>query len=355
VTIDFKQFLKEKKPIIWKEVKKYLLKDAPYGFANIVNDYPKRKGKYGRGSLILLSCESFSGDPEKADKESDEKAVKTAAAMQMSEDWILVHDDWMDDSTERRGKKPLYTICRENYGENCGDYFAMNAGDMMHMIMWKMLIDNRQILDEKTTFRILKEFSRFLETTAKGQHIELYTTFKRSIEGLTDEDYAKIVFGKTCEYTINGPLRLGAIIAGQSDEVLKKISEFAIPFGKGFQIRDDLLNVIGKASEYGKEIGGDIVEGKRTLMLIHLVNNTKGKDHDDVLRIMQKERKDRKSDDVKHIIDLMKKHGSISYAKKRAKEFANETKEKFHRNFPDIKNKELFESAIDFFILKRRK
>lgn len=336
--VDFKQFLAEKKPVIWEEVQKYLLKDAPYGFVDVVNDYPIRQGKYGRGTLLMLSCEGFGGDIK--------KAAKTAAAMQVSEDWILVHDDWMDNSDERRNKPCLHKIY--------GDYFAVNAGDMMHIIMWKMLIDNRQILDEKTTFRVLKEFIRFLEITTIGQHIELYTTFKRSLEGLTDKDYENIVFGKTCEYTINGPLRVGAIIAGQSDEVLEKISEFAISMGKGFQTRDDLLNVIGEGSVYGKEIGGDIFEGKRTLMLIHLINNTKGKDHDNVIKIMKKERKDKTADEVQYIINLMKKYGSIAYAEKKAEEFANEAKEKFHKNFPNIKNRETFESAIDFFVMKRK-
>jgi geranylgeranyl diphosphate synthase type II len=336
--VDFKQFLTEKKPIIWEEVQKYLLKDAPYGFADIVNDYSIRQGKYGRGGLILLSCEGFGGDAK--------KAIKTAAAMQMSEDWLLVHDDWQDDSEERRGKPTLHKIY--------GDYFAVNAGDMIHILMWKILIDNRQILDEKTTFRVLKEFERFLEITAIGQHIEAHIKFKKSLDGLTDKDYEDIVYGKTCEYTINGPLRLGAIIAGQDDETLKKISEFAIPMGKGFQIRDDLLNIIGEGSIYGKEIGGDVFEGKRTLMLIHLINNTKGKDHEDVIEIMKKERKDKTADEVKYIIDMMKKYGSIAYAEKKAEEFANEAKAKFNKNFPDIKNKETFESAIDFFVVKRK-
>jgi geranylgeranyl diphosphate synthase, type II len=338
VMVDFRQFLSEKKPIIWEEVQKYLLEEAPYGFADIVNDYPIRQGKYGRGSLVLLSCEGFGGDPK--------KAVKTAAAMQMSEEWLLVHDDWEDNSDERRGKPTLHKIY--------GDYFAVNAGDMLQIIMWKILVDNISVLDEKTTFRVLNEFVRLLKVTATGQHIEMYTTFKKDIEGLTDKDYEEIVFGKTCEYTINGPLRLGAIIAGQSEEVLDKISEFAIPMGKGFQIRDDLLNIVGEGSVYGKEIGGDIFEGKRTLMLIHLINNSKGKDHEDIVRIMKKERKDKTADDVQYVIDMMKRYGSIDYAENRAEHFAKEAKDKFHENFPDMKHKDIIESAIDFFVLKRK-
>ncbi len=335
---DFKKFLMEKKPIIWEEVQKYLLKDKdPYGFADSVNDYPTRQGKYGRGGLILLSCEAFGGNAE--------KAVRTAAAMQMSEDWLLIHDDWEDDSDERRGKPALHKIY--------GDYFAVNAGDMLHMIMWKILIDNIKVLDEKTTFRVLNEFVRFLEISALGQHIEPYYKFKRSLEGLTDEDYEKIVYGKTCEYTINGPLRLGAIIAGQDEKTLEKISQFAIPMGKGFQIRDDLLNITGQGSVYGKEIGGDIFEGKRTLMLIHLLNNTKGDDHEKIKAIMEKDRKGKTTGEVQFIIDMMKKYGSIEYAEKKAEMYAAEAKRKFSENFPDLDNREMFDAAIDFFVMKR--
>lgn len=280
--VDFKQVLAEKKPIIWKEVQKYLLKEGPFDFADIVNDYPTRQGKYGRGTLVLLACEAFGGDVR--------KAVRTAAAMQMSEDWILIHDDWMDSSDERRGKPTLHKIY--------GDYFAVNAGDALHTIMWKILIDNREILDEKTTFRILKEFARFLDITTRGQHLEMYTTFKRGLENLTDKDYFDIIYGKTCEYTIAGPLRLGAIIAGQGDDTLNKLSEVGIALGKGFQIRDDLLNINGKG--IGKEIGGDIYEGKRTLMLIHLLNNTKGEEHRKIVGIMSKKRDEKKPEEVQY-------------------------------------------------------
>ncbi len=334
---DFKKFLSEKKPMIWEEVQKYLLKNGPYGFAEIVNEYPIRQGKYGRGGLILLSCASFGGD--------EKDAVRTAAAMQMSEDWLLVHDDWEDGSDERRGKPALHKIY--------GDCMAINAGDMMQILMWKMLVDNRKILDEETTFKVLDEFTRFLEITATGQHIEMYTTFKKGLEGLTDSDYDDIVFGKTCEYTINGPLRLGAIIAGKDEETLDKISEFAIPMGRGFQIRDDLLNITGQGSVIGKEIGGDIFEGKRTLMLIHLLNNTSGEDHEKIKSIMEKDRKSKTSQEVEYVIDMMKKYGSIEYAEKKAEMYAAEAKRKFSENFPDLDNREMFDAAIDFFVMKR--
>lgn len=338
MTVNFKDVLAKNKPIIWQEVQKYLVKNAPYGFPEIVNDYPIRQGKYGRGTLVMVACEGFGGDPA--------KATKTAAAMQLSEDWLLIHDDWEDNSDERRNKPALHKIF--------GDYFAINAGDMVHILMWKALINNREILDEKTTFRVLNEFARFLQITAIGQHIEMHTTFKRGLEGLSDKDYDDIVYGKTCEYSIAGPMRLGAIVAGQGEDTLKKLSEVGIPLGKGFQIRDDLLNIIGEGSVYGKEIGGDLYEGKRTLMLIHLINNTSGAEHEKVIEIMGKKREEKKPEDVQYIIDLMKERGSVAYGEMKAEQYAKEAKDNFNKYFPNLPNKEVFEAAIDFFAVKRK-
>jgi geranylgeranyl diphosphate synthase type II len=337
--IDFKEILAKNKPIIWVEIQKFLPKEGPFDFVEIVNEYPRRQGKYGRGTLVLLACEALGGDPS--------KAVRTAAAMQMSEDWILIHDDWADNSEERRNKPTLHKI----YGSEA----AINAGDYLHTVMWKTLVANREILDEKTTFRIMNEFSRFLEITVKGQHFEnsLFLFNKIPLKKLEYDDYYKIVYGKTCEYTINGPLRLGAIIAGANDETLNKISEVGIPLGKGFQIRDDLLNITGEGSVIGKEIGGDIYEGKRTLILIHLIKHTEGEEHRKLLEIMSKPRENKTAQEVQYVIDLMKKHDSIAFAEKEAEKWAKEAREKFDKHFSNVKNKEALESAIEFFALKR--
>lgn len=338
--MNFKDILAEKKPIIWEEIQKYLLKDdeGEYSFPEIVNDYPKRQGKYGRGALVLLSCESFGSEVK--------KAVKTAAAMQISEDWLLVHDDWEDNSDERRGKPALHKIH--------GDYIAVNAGDMLHRMMWKILIDNREVLDVDTTFKLLEEFARFLDTTIKGQHLELNLTYNSSLEELEYKDFERIAFGKTSIYTISSPLRLGAIIAQQGEDVLEKLEEFAIPLGIGFQIRDDILNIVGEGSVYGKEIGGDIFEGKRTLLLIHLVKNTQGDEHKKVLAIMNKPREEKTNEEVGYILKLMKERGSVDFAENKAKEFGEKARKIFNEHFSDLPNKEAFESAIDFFTMERK-
>ncbi len=337
--VNFADVLAEKKPIIWKEVQKFLPTEGPLDFVDITREYPARQGKYGRGTLVLLGCEAFGGDPS--------KAVRTAAAMQISEDWILIHDDFEDNSDERRGKPALHKIY--------GNELAINAGDALHVLMWKVLLANRPILGDDLTFRVMNEFQRFLDITTKGQHLENSLTLlnKPPLEQVDYSHYEQIVYGKTCEYTIAGPIRLGAIIAGADARKLELISQFAVPLGKGFQIRDDILNIVGTGSVYGKEIGGDILEGKRTIMLIHLIKHTTGREHARVLEIMNKPRAAKTIEDVELIIDLMKKRGSVTHAEEMAERYADEAKAAFNKHFPGLPNADAFEAAIEFFAKKR--
>ena len=177
---------------------------------------------------------------------------------------------------------------------------------------------------------------------------------KKPLEEVTMEDYEQIIFTKAAEYTITGPLRLGAIIAGQPKEVLDKITEVGTPLGKGFQIRDDLLNIVGEGSVYGKEIGGDIFEGKRTGLLIHLIQNTEGEERQKILDIMKKPRPEKTSEEVEWIIKMMKEKGSVEHSEQMAKKFAEEAKAKFNEYFSDLPNKEVFEAAVDFFTMDRK-
>jgi len=125
-----------------------------------VSDYPRRKGKYLRPSLLLLTAEGMEGKRD--------RAMITAAAMQISEDWILNHDDIEDDSESRRGQKALHKIY--------GNELAINAGDALHVIMWKVLSDNFSILDKKTAMKIVEEFYTMMSRTILGQGIELKWT-----------------------------------------------------------------------------------------------------------------------------------------------------------------------------------
>ncbi len=99
-----------------------------------------------------------------------------------------------------------------------------------------------------------------------------------TIENLGPEDYLHLIMHKTCWYTTIHPLRVGAIVGSRGTAELGPLVRFGFHFGAAFQIRDDLLNLVGDERMYGKEILGDIYEGKRTLPLVHLLATAQGAD-----------------------------------------------------------------------------
>jgi len=352
--IDFKKVLEEKKEIVWREIEKYLrgLRRFPdycqvpskyqsllYFHQKITSEYPQRKGKYVRPTLVLLTASAMGF--------SEKKAIKTAAAMQVSEDWILNHDDVEDDSLERRGKPTLHRL----YGKE----LAINAGDALHVLMWKILWDNREVLGEKKAGEIAEEFFRMLNRTTLGQTIEIYWTRKNKID-LADKDILLILESKTAYYTIAGPMRLGAILAGASQKQLEAIYEFGKPLGYCFQIRDDILDLTSDFAGLKKQTGNDIYEGKRTIMLAHLLRTARGEDKKRLLKIMAKKREEKTAKEVGWVIDLMKRYGSLVYAQKLAEKFAQEALEIFEKKLKFLKYqpaRDQLKAGVDF-ILKRK-
>lgn len=301
----------------------------------IVGDYPERKGKYLRPSLLLLTAEGMGARRE--------KAMITAAAMQISEDWILNHDDIEDDSESRRGKPALHKIY--------GNELAINAGDALHIIMWKVLFDNFSTLNKELAMKIIEEFYTMLSRTVLGQEIELKWTRDKRFD-LSYEDNLMILESKTGYYSIAGPMRLGAIIAGASQKQLESIYRFGVLLGRSFQIIDDLLDLTSDFSGQKKR-GNDIYENKRTLMLLHLIKTSNGIDKKLISEILEKKREEKREKDVEIMVDLMRKYGSLDYGKKMADEYAKKAKIIFEKELGFIKiepYRNQIKTGIDFIV-----
>ncbi len=241
--------LDKTKRLVWPEIEKYL-KDPTYPIQFRVTDkyqndvrlywkinreYPERKGKYLRPTLLLLTAEAMGAGIK--------DAIKAAAAMQISEEWILIHDDIEDKSLVRRGKPTLHRL----YGYE----LAINAGDSLQIIMWKIISD----IDSKP---ISDEFYTMLLRTTLGQGVEqIWTNRKR--KNISENEYFFIVDSKSGYYSIAGPMRLGAMLAGATPTQIRKITKFGLHLGRCFQLVDDIL-----------DLEQDKKEGKITLA------NTKG-------------------------------------------------------------------------------
>lgn len=325
--MSFEEVLAEKKEKVWSVIEPYLSDPEypkPFKVAKnyekvrklhweTVREYPERKGKYVRPTLVLLAAQAMGL--------AESRALQTAAAMQVSEDWLLIHDDFEDDSDFRRGKPTLHRLY--------GDKLAVNAGDALHAIMWKILIDNQKIVGKEKALRLMEEFYRMLTRTALGQGVEIMWTRNHKL-GWTDDDWFFIADGKTSYYTIATPMRLGAIVAGASKEQLELLAEFGKILGRCYQLVDDILDVTSDFRQLKKQIAyNDIYEGKKTLILGHLLRCIGGEGKQKIERILAKPRQDKTVSEVKWIADQLFQRGSIEYGRQIAKKLGKQARKMF--------------------------
>jgi geranylgeranyl diphosphate synthase, type II len=301
----------------------------------MMRDYPERPAKGLRPFICITACRAMGG------KEAD--AMLTAACLEIFQHWILIHDDIEDGSEMRRGQPTLH----RRYSEA----LALNAGDALHAKMWEVLAKNRATLGPEKTLQIISEFSRMVDHTTEGQHMELVWVTEKNWD-LDESDYEQMVIRKTSWYTVASPCRLGAMVAGATESDLENLLQFGLKLGIGFQIQDDALNLVGDQSKYGKALSDDLLEGKRTMMLLKLLKVAKPDERQEVVSIMNKPRSAKTPADVERVLSLMKRYDTIGYAQKRAAELLKEALVSLHKvkMKGDRQSVEMLESVARFAI-----
>ncbi|MFV8750946.1 polyprenyl synthetase family protein [Nannocystaceae bacterium ST9] len=237
-------------------------------------DYPLRDAKGLRPALCVATCRALGGKLE--------AVVRSAAVLELYHNAFLIHDDIEDESLVRRGRPTLH---REH-----GVPIAINVGDAMLALSLQPLLDNIETIGLGPALRTLRAVARMTRESVEGQALELDWVRRGDDARLADADYVRMVEGKTCWYSFITPIEVGAIAAGAGPDVLEALREFARVLGVAFQIQDDVLNLAGEIGSYGKEIGGDLWEGKRTLILLHCLRTVGAAERAEILAILAKPR-----------------------------------------------------------------
>ena len=282
---------------------------------DLVADYPLRHGKGMRAALCLSACRAFGG--------SEADALPAATALELAHNAFLVHDDIQDDSGWRRGRPTLHS--------QEGMPLALNAGDALAVLSLDVLRADRTRLGPDLTARLVDEFCAALWRSLEGQAVELGVR-RDGIVDLTPRDYLEIISRKTSWYTTITPLRIGALIGSRGGADLRPLTRFGVMLGAAFQITDDLLNLTGDPLAYGKEILGDLREGKRTLMLIHLLMVVDPAQRQVVIKLLLGPDADR-AEQAEWLAALLESHGSIEFARQFALGIAEAAHEAFHQAF----------------------
>lgn len=282
-------------------------------------EYPRRGGRSLRASICIASACAFGARPE--------LAVKTACAIELLHSAFLVHDDLEDESEERRGQPTLHML----YGNSV----AINVGDALAVMALKPLLDNVALLGPRLALSIIEEAQQMARETIEGQAIELGWRADNNT-GLCGDDYLNMVLKKTCWYTTIFPCRVGAIIGRRSASDLDRFVRFGYFLGAAFQIQDDLLNLVGDAERYGKELNGDLLEGKRTLPLIHLLEHVAPEARAMLEGVLSLPRSARTAHEVLLIREQMDRFGSIDYARRVAHALAGAACHEFEAAFAGV-------------------
>jgi geranylgeranyl diphosphate synthase type II len=292
------------------------------GLGPLVHEYPKRGGKGIRPALVLATCQAYGG--------SRREAIAPAATIELLHNAFLIHDDVEDESELRRGQPTLHQLH--------GIPLAINAGDALAVIALAALHEPGE-LGARLSQRITHEVLQMARRTTAGQSLELSWRHENQLD-LGPEDYFDLVLQKTCCYTTIFPLRIGALVGSRGaldDEALEPISQFGYYLGAAFQIRDDLLNVVGDEAQYGKEARGDLREGKRTLMLIHLLSSAGDDDRAWLADYLAAPISDRRPAQIEHVFGLMEAYGSLDFAETWGRAIATEAHAAFSRAFADVR------------------
>jgi geranylgeranyl diphosphate synthase, type II len=287
---------------VGRQVRRAMLDAIPDGephrwLYGLLRSYPSRPGKAIRPSLCLATCRAHGG--------RDADGLPVAVAIELLHNAFLIHDDVADGSRRRRGRP---TLPAEH-----GPALAVNAGDALAVVAGRLLRRHARTLDGHVAERVLAEFETMALRTLEGQATELGWR-RDGVDDLAPEDYLGLIMHKTCWYTTIHPLRVGALIGSGGRADLRPMVRFGFHLGAAFQIRDDLLNLVGDESVYGKEINGDLYEGKRTLMLIHLMDQARGPDRATVAAYLRMDRSERTEAVVTTVRRLMDDYGSINFA-----------------------------------------
>lgn len=261
-------------------------------------EYPSRPGKALRPALCLSTAKAFGAQGQ--------DVLGIAVAIEMLHNAFLVHDDVADGSDLRRGRPTLSAAY--------GSAVALNAGDALAVLAGQVLRRATRALPRRLADRVFDEFDTMAMRTLEGQATEL--GWRRDhVESLHPEDYLDLIMRKTCWYTTIHPLRIGALLGSAGTVSLSPMVAFGFHLGAAFQIQDDLLNLVGDERRYGKEILGDLYEGKRTLPLVHLIAAAEGRDRDTLRQYLRRDRADRTADMVREVRSLMDDYGSIDFAR----------------------------------------
>lgn len=246
-----------------KYLNKEVFDQSPEELYEPVNYILHLGGKRLRPVLLLMGANLFC--------ERVDHALPAALSIEIFHNFSLVHDDIMDEAPLRRGQPTVHI----KYGQNAG----ILSGDVMLILTYQYL---NQLENPKQLPEILGIFNRLAIEVCEGQQYDMNFETQESVEIAS---YLKMIELKT-SVLIAGGLKIGAMIGGAGEKDANELYEFGRNIGIAFQLQDDILDTFGDPEKFGKKVGGDIAQNKKTFLLLKSIEQASGQDRANLLEAL---------------------------------------------------------------------
>lgn len=295
-----------------------------------LREFSDNGGKRHRPLICFAACMAVGGSPE--------QAVSAAAAIEHFHTAALIHDDIADEAELRRGKPCLYLTQ--------GTGLAINMGDLGLQLVNGTVVKD-PLLDDATKVRVLTELIDMTRRTIEGQALDIGWARDERYD-ISPEDYLVMATCKTAHYSGAVPLAIGAIIGGGTETQIEGLRNYGLDTGLAFQIQDDLLNLVGKSESTKKGFRDDITEGKRTLVVVHALQNLPEAERQRLVDILSSHTKDPAV--LAEAVDIMNLSGSIDYARNYAENLTSIAKNRLFDLIDPSPSCDLLISMADWFV-----
>ncbi|MBN2732511.1 MAG: polyprenyl synthetase family protein [Balneolaceae bacterium] len=261
-------------------------------------------GKRIRPYLTLSGCGLCDGPIE--------EAIPAAIAIELLHNFTLLHDDIMDSASTRRGKPSVFRKWDAST--------AILSGDAMYAWAFEQLqyYGKKEQFSKTQYYKILNIFLDSAKTVCEGQAYDLDFETEQLV---SLDDYSQMIRGKTAALIV-GSFKMGGIVANASPEKMDQLEAIGNHVGIGFQIQDDLLDVLADPDKFGKKLGGDILEGKKTYLSILALQRGNREQQQQLHQIF--ENTSASQNEVEKVIDLYRQLGVIEATQKKIEKHYNE-------------------------------
>lgn len=286
-----KRYLKYKN-LINKRLSSFILKKKPEGIYNPLRYILLGGGKRIRPILLMLCCEAAEGKVK--------ESINAALAMETLHNFTLIHDDIMDKADTRRGRKTIH--------KKWDTDTAILAGDALLGLAYESLLKtNSQKIGE-----IAMLFTKGIIEVCEGQSYDKEFETKKKV---SLDEYIMMINKKTSQLLVSCA-KIGVLIGNGNKSLVEAMGNYALNLGLAFQIQDDLLDISADEKKFGKKIGGDIREGKKTFLLIKGLETIKNKKDKVLLESIITNKGLKKDSEILAIKNIYEKYGIITSAKK---------------------------------------